>query len=84
MPHRLKRALAAFVVAGTALLAAPSFAGFESTGAVAHFILANGLELVVLPDHRTAVVTHMIWYKVGSADESPGKSGTGIWWQRRK
>src|SRR5438552_14080462 len=42
---------------------------------VGHFTLANGLEVVVIPDHRTPVVTHMIWYKVGSADETPGKSG---------
>lgn len=40
-----------------------------------HFTLANGLEVVVIPDRRTAVVTHMIWYKVGSADEAPGESG---------
>ncbi len=42
---------------------------------VAHFTLGNGLELVVVPDHRAPVVTHMIWYKVGAADETPGKSG---------
>src|ERR1700745_2702808 len=42
---------------------------------VAHYTLANGLELVVVPDHRAPVVTHMVWYKVGSADETPGKSG---------
>ncbi len=42
---------------------------------VAHFTLANGLEMVVVPDHRTPVVTHMVWYRVGSADETPGKSG---------
>jgi zinc protease len=42
---------------------------------ISHFILLNGLEVVVIPDHRTPVVTHMIWYKVGSADETPGKSG---------
>jgi zinc protease len=42
---------------------------------VAHFTLANGLEMVVVPDHRTPVVTHMTWYRVGSADETPGKSG---------
>jgi len=42
---------------------------------IADFTLANGLELVVIPDHRAPVVTHMIWYKVGAADESPGKSG---------
>ncbi len=29
----------------------------------------------MIPDHRTPVVTQMIWYKVGSADETPGKSG---------
>jgi zinc protease len=42
---------------------------------VSDFTLSNGLEVVVIPDHRTPVVTHMIWYKVGSADETPGKSG---------
>jgi zinc protease len=42
---------------------------------IADFKLANGLEIVVVPDHRAPVVTHMIWYKVGAADETPGKSG---------
>jgi zinc protease len=42
---------------------------------VTHFALTNGLEVVVIPDHRAPVVTHMLWYKVGSADETPGKSG---------
>jgi zinc protease len=42
---------------------------------ISNFMLANGLELVVIPDRRAPVVTHMIWYKVGSADETPGKSG---------
>jgi zinc protease len=41
----------------------------------ATFTLGNGLKVVVIPDHRTPVVTQMIWYKVGSADETPGKSG---------
>jgi zinc protease len=41
----------------------------------ATFTLANGLNVVVIEDHRTPVVTQMIWYKVGSADETPGKSG---------
>jgi zinc protease len=39
------------------------------------FTLANGLRVIVIPDHRTPVVTQMTWYKVGSADETPGKSG---------
>ena len=61
-------------VAATAA-AAPSRAGNELGHNVSHFTLANGLELVVVPDRRTPVVTHMIWYKVGSADETAGKSG---------
>ncbi|MBB2969757.1 zinc protease [Mesorhizobium sp. RMAD-H1] len=46
-----------------------------TTDGVSHFTLANGLEVVVIPDHRAPVVTQMIWYHVGSADEQPGKSG---------
>ena len=46
-------------------------AGAATDASVAHFTLANGLEVVVVPDHRAPVVTHMIWYKVGSADETP-------------
>ncbi len=42
---------------------------------VTHFTLKNGLEVVVIPDRRTPVITHMVWYKVGAADEEPGKSG---------
>ena len=37
--------------------------------------LPNGLEIVVIPDHRAPVVTHMIWYRNGSADDPAGKSG---------
>ena len=39
------------------------------------FTLSNGLQVVVIPDHRAPVVTHMIWYKVGAADEPKGVSG---------
>jgi zinc protease len=41
----------------------------------ASFTLANGLQLLVIEDHRTPVVTHTIWYRVGSADEVKGKTG---------
>ncbi|WP_068081039.1 M16 family metallopeptidase [Polycladidibacter stylochi] len=37
--------------------------------------LANGMQVVVIPDHRAPVVTHMVWYHVGAADEAAGKSG---------
>lgn len=39
------------------------------------FKLDNGLEVVLLEDHRAPVVTHMVWYRVGSADDPAGKSG---------
>lgn len=42
---------------------------------ISSFKLANGLQVVVIPDHRAPVVTHMVWYKAGSADEPKGKSG---------
>jgi len=42
---------------------------------VANFRLANGMEVVVIPNNRAPVVTHMMWYRVGSADEVSGKSG---------
>ena len=42
---------------------------------VAHFTLNNGLEVIVIPDHRAPVVTHMIWYCNGAADDPVGKSG---------
>ena len=42
---------------------------------VTTFTLDNGMDVVVLEDHRAAVVVHMVWYRVGAADEPPGKSG---------
>ena len=42
---------------------------------VSAFTLDNGLDVVVVPDHRAPVVTHMIWYRNGSADDPLGQSG---------
>lgn len=39
------------------------------------FKLDNGMQVVVIPDHRAPVVTHMVWYRVGAADETRGVSG---------
>jgi zinc protease len=67
-----------FFTAAAAIAAAfglPAWAANDGAGKVADFTLSNGLELVVIPDHRAPVITHMIWYKVGAADETPGKSG---------
>lgn len=66
-------ALVFFAAAVVLAIAAPSARADDPK--VGEFMLANGLQVVVLPDHRTPVVTHMIYYKVGSADEPLGKSG---------
>ncbi|MGH6872996.1 MAG: M16 family metallopeptidase [Rhizomicrobium sp.] len=39
------------------------------------FALQNGMQVVVVPDHRAPVVTQMLWYRVGSVDDPPGLSG---------
>ena len=39
------------------------------------FTLKNGMQVVLVKNHRVPVVTHMVWYKVGSADEGPGETG---------
>src|SRR6056297_1529677 len=42
---------------------------------ITSFTLDNGMEVVVIEDHRAPAVTQMVWYRVGSADEPPGVSG---------
>src|SRR5579864_1288036 len=70
-PRSLCNSLRAALIAGFAICSAAALAQPNVTS----FTLDNGLQVVVIEDHRTPVVTHMIWYKVGSADETPGKSG---------
>lgn len=63
--HLIPLALAA------SLVTAPAWAA----GEVTDFTLGNGMEVVVIEDHRAPVVVHMVWYRTGSADEPRGKSG---------
>jgi len=59
-----------------ALVGAVAFAATPSLAEdVSNFTLDNGLEVVVIEDHRAPVVVHMLWYRAGAADEPPGKSG---------
>lgn len=64
----MRHALAALL-----LSTAPALA--EMPPGISHFTLPNGLEAVVIEDHRAPVVVQMVWYRIGSADEAPGKSG---------
>src|SRR5438132_5871828 len=74
--HRFAASLVAVLISTFAFSAGSAFAQTTVTSErPASFTLDNGLQVVVIPDHRTPVVTQMIWYKVGSADETPGKSG---------
>ena len=56
-----------------------AFALFASTALhaeeVTTYTLDNGMDVVVIEDHRAPVVVHMVWYRVGSADEPVGASG---------
>jgi zinc protease len=65
--------------ADTAAPAADTAAAAEPPPVIAPnattFMLENGLEVLVIPDHRAPVVTQMVWYKAGSADEERGHSG---------
>lgn len=62
-------------------LIAASFMAFalanhaEAEAPITTFTLDNGMEAVVIEDHRQPVVTHMVWYRAGAADEPQGKSG---------
>lgn len=47
----------------------------SNSAGISTFDLDNGLKVVVIPDHRAPVVTHMVWYKAGSAEDPVGKSG---------
>ena len=63
-----------FAASGAGLNLAP---GTPASG-VFHpetFMLDNGMEVVVVENHRAPVVAHWVWYKVGTADSPPGKSG---------
>ena len=41
------------------------------------FALANGMQVLVIPDHRAPVATQMLWFKVGAVDDPPGISWHG-------
>ena len=64
----MRRAFTAFMLTATPALA-------EMPPGVSHFTLDNGMEAVVIEDHRAPVVVQMVWYRIGSADEVPGKTG---------
>ncbi len=63
----------ALALSAALIAATPLFADEEE--AVTTFTLDNGMDVVVIEDHRAPVVQHMVWYRAGSADEPVGSSG---------
>lgn len=65
------------LVAGALTLAslASQAAALDAVDQVTDFTLDNGMQVVVIEDHRAPVVVHMVWYRAGAADEEPGVSG---------
>lgn len=51
------------------------WAGAAPAAEVTQFTLENGLQVLVIEDHRAPVVTQSLWYRVGAADDVPGHSG---------
>jgi zinc protease len=64
-----------FIAVCIALLALTASANAREFVRPETFTLRNGLQVVVITDRRAPVVTHMVWYRVGSADEPRGYSG---------
>jgi len=66
-------------LSAAALAQMPVLAGAPAPSApsplVQQFTLANGLTVIVKPDHRAPTVAHMLWVRVGSMDEVDGTSG---------
>ncbi len=62
------------LVLGIIMTALPSLPASADTD-ITEYTLDNGMQVVVIPDRRAPVVTHMVWYRVGAADEKPGVSG---------
>lgn len=60
------------LIAALCISATPFAASAEE---VTTYTLDNGMDVVVIEDHRAPVVVHMVWYRSGSADEPPGSSG---------
>ena len=61
------------LLSGVVFLAALPMAGLADP--VTEFTLENGLQVVVIEDHRAPVAVQMLWYRIGAADEPAGHSG---------
>jgi len=69
------RRFAAAIVATLTIALAPAAPVAAAVFNPETFTLGNGMQVVVVSNHRAPVVTHMVWYRVGAMDEPPGRTG---------
>jgi zinc protease len=75
MPLSRRSIHAAFCLVILMLAESMTALSAQAAPRVSEFRLSNGMDVVVIPDRRAPVVTHMVWYRVGAADEPRGVSG---------
>jgi zinc protease len=73
--NRLRRILVGAGLAVFTSLLAPPLPAIAEVFNGKSFSLANGLQVVVVSNHRVPIVTHMVYYRVGALDEPAGQSG---------
>ena len=73
----IKYGTALSLVLATLCFSNPSYAAPEKVYNAESMTLPNGMQVVVIPNHRAPVVSHMVWYKVGAADEPQGDGVSG-------
>jgi zinc protease len=80
--RKVTQTLAAFAVSAAIFFGyvaagetAPAQVVQQSGQKATQFQLSNGMKVVVIEDHRSPVVTHMLWFGVGGTDDPPGLSG---------
>ncbi len=69
MATRVRASLATILAITMTLALAHRLEAQTRERRASEFTLSNGMQVVVVPDHRAPVVTHMVWYRVGAADE---------------
>jgi flagellar biosynthesis/type III secretory pathway ATPase len=69
--NNARPAVAAVARAGHSARACPATTA-QAAENVTEFFLDNGMQVVVIEDHRSPAVVHMVWYRAGAADEPPG------------
>jgi zinc protease len=68
LTHSMRRALVSLLVVAAAGVA-------QAATTASHFVLDNGMEVVVVPNHRVPIVHQTLFYKVGTSEDPAGYPG---------